>query len=86
MSFEGWLDARDSATLEREWATLGARRVPVEHATWNRGVRPEGVALLAAAFLGCSPDRFGWWVKERYIHDAWPEPTFRQGAALVALS
>ena len=78
MSFDGWLDARDSATVEREWATLGARRVRIESGKQDRGVRPQGAAVLAARFLGCSPDRFAWWTRERYLDDAkWPEPTYK---------
>jgi hypothetical protein len=81
MSFDGWLDARDSATVEREWATLGAKKVQIgEWSPRTLSVRPEGVALLAASFLGCSPDRFAWFATERYADPkTWPAPTFEVG-------
>jgi hypothetical protein len=85
MTFDGWIDARDSASVEREWATLGARRVEVGQ--WSPRpltIRPEGAALLAAQFLGGSPERFAWWVTDRYrTPNGWPSPTFevrRQGS------
>lgn len=78
MTFDGWLDARDSASVERQWAALGARRVDVvQGAPRTLTIRPEGAALLAARFLGGSPERFAWWVTERYrAQSKWPSPTF----------
>lgn len=81
MSFEGWLDARDSATVEREWMTLGAKKVQIgEWSPRTLSVRPEGVALLAAAVFGCSPARFAWFATERNADPrTWPPPTFEGG-------
>ncbi|MBA2540301.1 MAG: hypothetical protein H0V17_11740 [Deltaproteobacteria bacterium] len=80
MSFDGWLDARDSATVEREWATLGGRRIELgQSAPRYLAIKPEGAALLAAGFLGCSPDRFGWWATDRNRDPPWPPATFQEG-------
>ena len=89
MTFDRWIDARDGETLEREWWTLGAARVDVgelsrpfappgrESSPRTLTIRPEGAALLAARFLGGSPERFGWWVTERSrTPNEWPAPTF----------
>ncbi|MBA3541752.1 MAG: hypothetical protein H0T79_19215, partial [Deltaproteobacteria bacterium] len=66
MSFTGWLEARDGDAVAREWATLGATRVEVgRHPRFPMGITPEGAALLASAFLGCSPERFAWFAAER---------------------
>ena len=65
MSFDGWLDARDGETLAREWESLGATRTELGvHPRFVLGIRPEGGSLLAAAWLGCSPDRFSWFATE----------------------
>jgi hypothetical protein len=80
MSFDGWLDARDSETVLRAWETLGARRIEV--AGPSRQIHPYGAALLAGSFLGCSPDRFAWWATESYAQPStWPAPTYREGRA-----
>lgn len=78
MTFDGWIDARDSESVEREWATLGATRVELgQRSERTLTIRPEAAALLAARFLGCSPERFAWWVTERSrAPDGWPPPTF----------
>lgn len=78
MTFDGWIDARDSESVEREWATLGATRVEV--GPWSPRtltIRPEAAALVAARFLGGSPERFAWWRTERsQTPNEWPRPTF----------
>lgn len=66
MSFDGWLDARDGETLARAWATLGATRTEVgAHSKFVLGIQPHGAAQLAAAWLGCSPERFAWFAMDR---------------------
>src|SRR5688572_27970698 len=81
VSFDGWLDARDSDSVVREWATLDARRVEIGN--WSppvRAIRPEGAALLAAQVLGCSPECFAWFASERHSRPAtWPAPSFTVG-------
>lgn len=78
MTFDGWIDARDSESVEREWATLGATRV--ELGPWSPrvlAIRPEAAALVAARFLGGSPQRFAWWLTDHsQTRDGWPPPTF----------
>lgn len=77
MSFDGWLDARDSETVTHEWGTLGARRIQLGQAEPRYlAIQPEGAALLAATFLGCSPTAFAWFATDRAA-DA-PAPTFHQ--------
>ncbi len=71
MSFSGWLDARDGKAVAREWATLDAKKSEIgqrDPHVW--GIQPEGAALVAAAFLGCSPDRFKWFTAQPpYLDD-----------------
>jgi len=78
MTFDGWIDARSSESVEREWATLGATPVEVGRGSSRAlTIRPEGAALLAARFLGCSPERFAWWATDRYrTPERWPSPSF----------
>jgi hypothetical protein len=80
VSFGDWLDARDGEAVARAWSTLGATRVEVgRHPRFVLGIRPEGAALLAAAFLGGSPERFAWFAAERPQEDEEdlrPPPTF----------
>lgn len=88
MSFDGWLDARDGETLARAWASLGATKVEMGvHPDMVLFFQPAGVAALAAAWLGCTPDRFAWFGKTELDDqkdltlelDPGPEPTFQEG-------
>ena len=83
MGFDGWLDARDGETVAREWQTLGAKRVEIgrrqplpPRIERMLGIKPDAAALLAAAFLGVSPERFAWFMDDQVGAKKPPPPTY----------
>lgn len=82
MSFDGWLDARDATSAAREWETLDATPVQI---TTDRSTRSDAVAVLAASFLGHSPDRFKWFMAEPYESEQLPPATSRTGGQVPRL-